>query len=944
MNTSEKKNYNQNCKGEKCRKEAIQYENLGLSITKVAGLTNVPSATSFSSSNSKYTSGKQASFRRKVNTKKNHPVGTASTLQELKSRTKSAINDYHVDKKNYESSSSNRSVFQSTEQSIVPVEQGIMQKKLEQKSTSVSITNKKSPMLTCLPPLSFDFISTASNISDGNAFLNYNSSSNEGLKLKSKYCSPDPKDLSLCESSVRCQVDIDSDTVDKDRVLINYRPRSETGIKSLLPWFQGQLNSDVRNFGKKSSYSSKTASSKSKLIVQKNLQGELVIKRTPEEHQANPEKLVLINVGLKECPILEGENQLQLLNYQHNKIQYISNLAAMRNLVFLDLSDNCIECISGLQNVVSLRVLLLSRNKIRNIEGVDNLINLDVLDLSGNKISEIANLNHLENLHVLNLSENNLTEMKKLQGLKKLVELNLSNNSIRSVQEVSELQCLQRLFLSHNPLEHFKHIDSLREITTLNELAFDGCPLTKIPNYRLLMLGRIVYLNFLDFKRVTDEEKRVAVSFMRKEELKAQETLKLAKIKEAREQAIKNAQQQWETALKQGKKTQLLISQAKSEIVDLSSPKCCRKHFNNAQKTQTHDYDHDEDEDDVTAHCMYNHNMYTERYNKRRQKKCNESFVSQRKTKLWKRTLQRSTLPKKCLSESNKYSLNVSEIENIQPAHLVELIEGRLLIYGIGGVRAALNHSWNSDSVSNITTLGFNYMFFEDIASVLTKVSSLFPYVTCLTFHCANITCLSQLSALVHVSNLQSLVISPEGNAVTELVTWRLYTIYRLGQSLRILNNILVTPMERTCAEKMFGGLLVVISSNLPQYKLSSLLADPQVKEALIKEKGYSPNILQKHPENPVLSDALLKTVLCYRSHNNEIANKSSRKENLVEDSLTAVKETLKKRALLKNVWPSMFRTLIADSLLEFKDLNSHMKKSLRDISEKQKLSGLKKE
>ncbi|XP_013788287.1 leucine-rich repeat-containing protein 49-like [Limulus polyphemus] len=942
MYTSERKISNKIRRGEKCRKEAIQYENLGLSITKVAGLANVPSATSFSSSNSKYTAAqdrKQASVRQKViNTKKNYMVTSTSILQEVKSRPKSAINTFYGDKKNCESSYSNRSVVQSTEQSIVPVEQRTtLQKRLDQKPTSVSITNKKSPVLTGLPPLSFDFISTVGNINDDNAFLNNNSSSNEGLKLKSKYCSHDPKDPTLCESSVRCHVDIDNDSVDK--VLTRYRPRSETGIKS-LPWFQGQLNSDIHNFGKKSPYTSKTASSKSKLIVQRNLQGELVIKRTPEEHQANPEKLVLVNIGLKECPILEDENQLQLLNYQHNKIQYITNLAAMRNLVFLELSDNCIECISGLQNVVSLRVLLLSRNKIRNIEGLDNLTNLDVLDLSGNKISEIANLSHLENLRILNLSENNLAEMKQLQGLKKLVELNLSNNSISLVQEVNELQSLQRLFLSHNQLENCKQIDCLREITTLNELAFDGCPLTKIPNYRSLILGRLMYLNFLDFKRITDEEKRVAIALVRREEFKAQETLRLAKIKEAREQAIKNAQQQWETALKQGKKTQLLITEQKSGFVDLSSP----KYFNNAQKTQMYDSDQDEDDDDVATHFLHNPNKYTETYNKRRQKKLNETFVSQKKTKLWKRTLHRSTLQKKCLSKSNKCSLNVSEIENFQPAHLVELIEGKLLIYGIGGVKAALHHSWNSDSVSNITTLGLNYIFFEDIASVLTKFAPLFPYVTCLIFYCANITCLSQLSALVHVSNLQSLVISPEGNSVTELVTWRLYTVYRLGQSLRILNNILVTPLERSCAEKMFGGLLLVISSYLPQYKLSSLLADPQVKEALIKEKGYSPNILQKHPENPVLSDALLKTALCYRPHNNEIANKSSAKENLVQASLTAVKETLRKRAILKNLWPSMFHTLIADSLLEFKDLNSHMKKSLRAINEKQKFSGPKKE
>ena len=63
------------------------------------------------------------------------------------------------------------------------------------------------------------------------------------------------------------------------------------------------------------------------------------------------------------CPILEGEDQLRLLNYQHNIIQRIQHLNGLKRLIFLDLYDNQIEEISGLASLRSLRVLMLGKNK-----------------------------------------------------------------------------------------------------------------------------------------------------------------------------------------------------------------------------------------------------------------------------------------------------------------------------------------------------------------------------------------------------------------------------------------------------------------------------------------------------------------------------------------------------------------------------------------------------
>ncbi|KAJ8304819.1 hypothetical protein KUTeg_018402 [Tegillarca granosa] len=88
-----------------------------------------------------------------------------------------------------------------------------------------------------------------------------------------------------------------------------------------------------------------------------------VVYRTPDERSSNPDRLNLDRRKLTVCPILEGEDQLRLLNYQHNMITKIQHLSALKRLIFLDLYDNQIEEITGLTSLRSLRVLMLGKNK-----------------------------------------------------------------------------------------------------------------------------------------------------------------------------------------------------------------------------------------------------------------------------------------------------------------------------------------------------------------------------------------------------------------------------------------------------------------------------------------------------------------------------------------------------------------------------------------------------
>lgn len=99
-----------------------------------------------------------------------------------------------------------------------------------------------------------------------------------------------------------------------------------------------------------------------------NSGGVLVISRSKDEKFANPERLNLDRRKLTQCPILEGEERLRLLNYQNNLISKIEHLERLPNLIFLDLYNNQLRAIENLSLVTTLRVLMLGKNQLNRIQ------------------------------------------------------------------------------------------------------------------------------------------------------------------------------------------------------------------------------------------------------------------------------------------------------------------------------------------------------------------------------------------------------------------------------------------------------------------------------------------------------------------------------------------------------------------------------------------------
>mmetsp|Transcript_19686 Transcript_19686/g.21386 ORF Transcript_19686/g.21386 Transcript_19686/m.21386 type:complete len:902 (+) Transcript_19686:58-2763(+) len=240
----------------------------------------------------------------------------------------------------------------------------------------------------------------------------------------------------------------------------------------------------------------------------------LVIFRTPEERLRNPERLNLDRRQLEFCPILEQEHRLRLLNYQNNHITQITNLENLPNLIFLDLYNNHITSLDGpLGGMRGLRVLMAGKNRIQQISNLEGLKKLDVLDLHSNEIKAIEGLDGLSDLRVLNLAGNRISQVAHLTSLISLTELNLRRNQISSIEGLDKLPSLQRVFLSHNSVEALYNISCVFQITYLIELSMDGNPVAELDpvRYRNQIIAHIPSLKHLDLKRITDEERSLAI-------------------------------------------------------------------------------------------------------------------------------------------------------------------------------------------------------------------------------------------------------------------------------------------------------------------------------------------------------------------------------------------------------------------------------------------------
>ncbi|XP_064192164.1 leucine-rich repeat-containing protein 49-like isoform X1 [Anguilla rostrata] len=620
--------------------------------------------------------------------------------------------------------------------------------------------------------------------------------------------------------------------------------------------------------------------------------------RSREDCTSNPERLDMDRRGLEECPLLEGEERLRLLNFQHNLISRVENLSHLRRLVFLDLYDNRIAEMSGISALASLRVLMLGKNRIKRIWNLDSLTKLDVLDLHGNQIAQIENLSHLSELRVLNLSGNRISRVEGLQGLDSLTELNLRHNRISCVTEVDRLPFLQRLFLSCNCIGSFDDLTCLGESCSLSELTLDGNPVAQETWYRQTALRCMLQLKQLDMKRVTEEERRMACVLARKDDERKRESHKQAVHKEKRRQAIRNAAQQWEglkaclePPAQNGTKEEVSPEHSPAQANGLPQP-LSPEELRRVSPVGTPE---------------------------------RPAGGSEGKT----RSASRPGSPRSSeAGGASAQSLSLSD------SHLAELDGDTLRLFGPGALEA-LERGWGVQTAGAVTAITFRYIPFDGIVPTLPRIRVKFPNLSHLVFLEANISRLPQLAALAQVRRLDQLTIHPEGNPAVNLALWRPFVIYRLNHlNLQKINGQEVTTDDVIAAERLFGTLGHIATAETPHSRLLLLLEESRKRQLQFlldgrgRRAGLSPEELRENGK--LLGEGLSRALFNYPSRDagaegpEEGAVEASERAEVTQQYLRGLvqraSDTNVKGESLHKLWPSMFVEMVRDCVLEMRD------------------------
>eukprot|EP00075_Anas_platyrhynchos_P001514 XP_005017067.2 dynein regulatory complex subunit 3 isoform X1 [Anas platyrhynchos] len=162
-----------------------------------------------------------------------------------------------------------------------------------------------------------------------------------------------------------------------------------------------------------------------------------------------------------------------------------------------------------LKNVMELQL------SFRNILQIDNLWqfeNLTKLQLDNNIIEKIEALESLVHLVWLDLSFNNIEVIEGLDTLVKLQDLSLYNNRISKIEHMDTLQELQIFSIGKNNLTALEDVVYLRRFKKLRTLNLTGNPFCEEEQYVLFVVAHIPDLVYLDFKRVSDTTRELAVS------------------------------------------------------------------------------------------------------------------------------------------------------------------------------------------------------------------------------------------------------------------------------------------------------------------------------------------------------------------------------------------------------------------------------------------------
>ncbi|XP_073068210.1 leucine-rich repeat-containing protein 49 isoform X9 [Manis javanica] len=284
-----------------------------------------------------------------------------------------------------------------------------------------------------------------------------------------------------------------------------------------------------------------------------------------------------------------------------------------------------------------------------------------------------------------------------------------------------------------------------------------------------------------------------------------------------------------------------------------------------------------------------------------------------------------------------------SGLASVTDTHLVEVDGDTLALYGSGALES-LDRNWSVQTAGMVTTVSFAFIEFDEIVQVLPKLKIKFPNSLHLKFKETNLVMLQQFNALAQLRRIDQLTIDPQGNPVVNFTLWKYYVLFRLSHfSMQKINGTEVTQNDMVTAERLFGILAHVASSELPQYRLISILGDARKKQFqyLLDTKAKKPGVVNEENDSKRLAGentnhATLNytTRDFYNEKLEEIKEKKKFCKMFIEDLVKEATEINRKNEALQKLWPQMFIELVRDAVMEIRNKDSYMKLCLQQITD----------
>uniref|UniRef100_A0A8D2J5W8 Leucine rich repeat containing 49 n=1 Tax=Varanus komodoensis TaxID=61221 RepID=A0A8D2J5W8_VARKO len=281
---------------------------------------------------------------------------------------------------------------------------------------------------------------------------------------------------------------------------------------------------------------------------------------------------------------------------------------------------------------------------------------------------------------------------------------------------------------------------------------------------------------------------------------------------------------------------------------------------------------------------------------------------------------------------------------SVLDSHLVEIDGDTLYLYGAGALES-LDRNWSIHTAGSVATIAFIFIDFDEIVPVLPKLKIKFPNSLHLKFKETSLVTLQQFNALAHLRRLEQLTVEAQGNPVVTFTLWKYYVLFRLSHfSLQKINGIEVTQNDMVMAERLFGVLACVASSDMPYCRLLALLGDCRKKQLcyLLEAKGkkFGSTSEDDNDRRKLGGENASRSTLNYTTRDSqtekleEMKDRKNFCQSYIQGLVKEATDINLKNESLQKLWPQMFIELVKDAVIEIRNKDSYMKLCLQRIAD----------